>query len=165
VDAALAHGRSLWGSGVSRERLRTLVREGAAGAPEDLRGMMERAPLDSAAQGVLDQELIDGHCGQLPASMVPGMRAAQVVRDASMARALILAGATGPAWLIAGNGHVRRDVAVPRILRVEAPGKRMLAIGLLEREPDGSAPAATERRMYDLVIVTPRTMRPDPCAG
>jgi len=60
--------------------------------------------------------IVEGHCGQLPASMVPGMRAAQEVRDAAMT------------------------------------------------EEDGTAPKAAERRNYDLVIVTPRTERPDPCA-
>jgi len=164
VAAAMAHGRSLWGSGLSREKLRAVVRDGAAGAPDDLRRLMERAPLGADAQAVLDRELIEGHCGQLPAAQVPGMRAAQVVRDASMTRALLLAGATGPAWLIAGNGHVRLDVAVPRLLRVEAPAKRVLVVGLLEREPNGANPDAAERRMYDLVIVTPRAVRADPCA-
>jgi uncharacterized iron-regulated protein len=164
VAAAMAHGRSLWGSGLSREKLRAVVRDGAAGAPEELRRLMERAPLGAGAQAVLDRELIEGHCGQLPAAQVPGMRAAQVVRDASMTRALLLAGAAGPAWLIAGNGHVRLDVAVPRLLRAEAPGKRVLAVGLLERESNGDGPSAAERRMYDLVIVTPRAVRPDPCA-
>ena len=163
VAAAVAHARSLWGSNVSREELRGVVRQGEAGAPEELRALMNRAPLDSAGRAILDKELIDGHCGQLPAAQVPGMRAAQVTRDAAMARALGLAAATGPAWLIAGNGHVRRDVAVPRLLPVAAPGKRVLTVGLLEREPNGAAPDAAERRMYDLVIVTPRTMREDPC--
>ena len=163
VDAAISSGRSLWGSGVSREALRAVVRQGDAAAPEPLRQMMERAPLDSTSRAVLDQELVDGHCGQLPASQVPGMRSAQVVRDASMARALMRAAATGPAWLIAGNGHVRRDIAVPRILRVAMPSARILTVGLLERHADGASPSATEVRDYDLVIVTPRTERPDPC--
>jgi uncharacterized iron-regulated protein len=88
---------------------------------------------------------------------------AQEVRDAEMTHALLLAEAGGPVWLIAGNGHVRRDIDVPRILTRVAPGKRVLVVGLLEREDDGSAPKADERRSYDLVVITPRTVRPDPC--
>jgi uncharacterized iron-regulated protein len=164
VDAAIAHGRGLWGSFVSRERLRAVVRQGDAAAPPELRRLMERAPLDSISRAVLDQELIDGHCGQLPAAQVPGMRSAQVVRDASMARALMLAAATGPAWLIAGNGHVRRDIAVPRILRAAMPSARILSVGLLERQPNGADPAPADIRQYDLVIITPRTARANPCA-
>lgn len=165
VSAALRYGRALWGSGMSRETLRVVVRDGAAGAPEDLRAMMDRVPLEGAAQGALDQDLIEGHCGQLPASMITGMRAAQVVRDASMARALMAASAGGPAWLIAGNGHVRGDLAVPRLLKRLAPGKSVLAVGFLERSSDGSPPAAAERERYDIVVVTTRVQRPDPCAS
>jgi uncharacterized iron-regulated protein len=165
VDAAIAHARSLWGSGLSRETLRSVVRDTGASAPADLRQLMDQAPLDSTARAVLDRELIEGHCGRLPAALIPGMRAAQVVRDASMALGLVQAGTGGPAWLIAGNGHVRRDVAVPRLLRTAAPGSRVLAVGLLEREADGALPDVAERRMYDLVIVTPRAVREDPCRG
>jgi uncharacterized iron-regulated protein len=164
VAAALAVARSIWGSNVSRESLRAVVTSGASAAPEPLRQLMARAPLDSAARAALDSVIVEGHCGQLPASMVPGMRTAQEVRDAAMTRALLRASRGGPAWLIAGNGHVRRDIAVPRILARVAPGKRLLVVGLLEREEDGTAPEASERRLYDLVIVTPRTVRPDPCA-
>lgn len=165
VEAAVAHARSLWGSGLSRESLRSVVREGEAAAPDTLRRLMELAPLDSTARAVIDRELVEGHCGQLPATSIPGMRAAQEVRDASMARALIQAGAGGPAWLLAGNGHLRRDVAVPRLLRAAAPGSRVLVVGLLEREANGALPDAGERRMYDIVIVTPRAVRDDPCRG
>ena len=80
-----------------------------------------------------------------------------------VANKMMIAGADGPAWLIAGNGHVRTDLAVPRILARVAPGKRVLVVGWLEREENGAAPEAAERQRYDLVVVTPRTPRPDPC--
>lgn len=164
VTAALAISRGIWGSNVSREELRSVVAGGAAAAPEPLRRLMARAPLDSAAQVALDTDLVEGHCGQLPAAMLPGRRAAQEVRDAAMTRAMLLAGDGGPVWMIAGNGHVRRDIAVPRILTRVAPEKRMVVVGLLERQRDGAAPSAAERRRYDLVVVMPRVDRPDPCA-
>ena len=165
VEAAISHGRSLWGSGLSREALRAVVQGGEAAASEPLRALMERTPLDSAARAAIDQELVEGHCGQLPATMIPGMRAAQVARDAAMTRALLLAGATGPAWLIAGNGHVRGDMGVPRLLRSAAGGRAVLVVGLLERDSTGALPDAVERSRYDLVIVTPAADREDPCAG
>ena len=165
VDAALAHARAIWGSGLSRESLRAVVRGGADAAPEPLRALIVRTPLDSVARAEIDRELIDGHCGQLPPSMLPGMRAAQEARDASMTRALLAAGATGPAWLIAGNGHVRADMGVPRMLRIVAPERKRLVVGFLERDEHGNLPAAAERRVYDLVVVTPRVEREDPCAA
>jgi uncharacterized iron-regulated protein len=165
VEAALANGRSLWGSHVSRDALRPVVRDGESAAPPHLRRLLEQAPLDSASRAALDQDLIDGHCGRLPETMVAGMRAAQTVRDAAMARALMRAAESGPAWLVAGNGHVRRDIAVPRLLRAAAPATNVLAVGLLERPAGGGMPAPAARSMFDLVIVTPRTVRPDPCAS
>jgi uncharacterized iron-regulated protein len=165
VEAAVASARSLWGSHVSREVLRPVVREGESAAPPHLRRLLEQAPLDSASRAALDQDLIDGHCGRLPETMVIGMRAAQTVRDAAMARALLRAAESGPAWLVAGNGHVRRDIAVPRLLRVAAPATNVLAIGLVERPAAGGMPAPAARGMFDLVIVTPRVARPDPCAS
>ncbi len=165
IDAAVDHGRSLWGSGLSREALRTVVRGGESAAPAELRALLERAPLDSAARAAIDRELVDGHCGQLPPQMIPGMRAAQEARDAAMTRALLRAAADGPALLIAGNGHVRADIGVPRILHAVVSSRTVLAVGLLERDEDGALPAATDRKMYDLVIVTPRAAREDPCAG
>jgi uncharacterized iron-regulated protein len=165
VEAALANGRAIWGSNVSREALRSVIREGASAAPPEFRRLMEQSPLDSAARAALDEDLIEGHCGQLPATMIPGMRAAQEVRDASMTWALVAAGATGPAWLIAGNGHVRSDIAVPRMLHNAARGKHVLVVGLLERGEDGTLPDQAERRRYDLVIVTPAATREDPCAS
>jgi uncharacterized iron-regulated protein len=165
VEAALASGRSLWGSHVSRDVLRPVVREGESAAPPHLGRLLEQVPLDSASRAALDQDLIEGHCGKLPETMVVGMRAAQTVRDAAMARALMRAGESGPAWLVAGNGHVRRDIAVPRLLRVTAPARSVLAVGLLERPAGGGLPSQAARGMFDLVIVTPRVARPDPCAS
>lgn len=165
VEAAIARGRSLWGSGVSREELRSVVRDGESAAPDHLRPLLEQSPLDSAARDAIDRALIEGHCGRLPATMIPGMRAAQAVRDAAMTRALLLAGATGPAWLIAGNGHVRRDVGVPRLLRNASPGSTTLVVGMLEREEDGALPGRADGAAFDIVIVTSRAAREDPCAA
>jgi uncharacterized iron-regulated protein len=165
IEAAIAYGRSLWGSGLSREALRSVVRDGESAAPAHLRPLLEQAPLDGAAQAALDRELVDGHCGQLPEAMIPGMRAAQAVRDAAMTNALLRAAGGGPAWLIAGNGHVRGDIGVPRLLRAVAPGRRVLTVGFLERTEVGGEPAASVRTAFDVVVVTPRVARPDPCAG
>jgi uncharacterized iron-regulated protein len=165
VDAAIADGRSLWGSGLSRDTVRPVVLNGLDAAPGWLQGLLHQSPLDSVAQAAIDKELLDGHCGKLPLSMYPGMRAAQEVRDASMTQALLDAGATGAAWLIAGNGHVRTDMGVPRLLKNAAPTKSMLVVGFLERDTTGAMPTVAERRLYGVVVVTPATVREDPCAG
>jgi uncharacterized iron-regulated protein len=165
VDAAIAHAGSLWGSNVPREALRSVVRQGTEAAPPELGRLIAQAPLDSAGRAAIDQELFEGHCGKLPAEMVPGMRAAQEVRDAAMTDALLGAGAAGPAWLIAGDGHVRMDMGVPRLLRTVAPGKQLLVVGFAERGTDEAVPGPAAGRRYQVLVVTPPAAREDPCAG
>ena len=165
VEAAISDARSLWGSGLSRDTVRPVVMKGLDAAPGWLQSVLHQSPLDSVAQAAIDKELLDGHCGKLPEMMYPGMRAAQQVRDAAMAQMLLTAGATGPAWLIAGNGHVRSDMGVPRLLRNAAPKKSVLVVGFLERDTAGVMPSAAERKVYGIVVVTPATVREDPCKG
>jgi uncharacterized iron-regulated protein len=67
--------------------------------------------------------------------------------------------------LIAGNGHVRRDHGVPLWLARQQPAARVVSVGFLEVDAEGRAPSAAERALYDVVWVTARQPRPDPCAG
>lgn len=166
VDAVLAGGRPMRGSNLSREALREVVRRGASAAPADVQPLLAAAPLAEPLRRGLEAELVAGHCGALPASMLPGMRDAQVVRDAAMAQALVAARAEGPAWLLAGNGHVRKDWAVPRLLAAAHPSWRSLSVGFVEAGAGGALPdLAALRTQYDLVVVTPAVAgRPDPCA-
>jgi uncharacterized iron-regulated protein len=165
VDAAIAHARAIWGSGLSRGALSAVVRQGTDAAPPPLGQLIRQAPLDSGEKAAVDHELFAGHCGKLPSAMIPGMRAAQEVRDASMAEVLIAAGSAGPAWLIAGNGHVRMDIGVPRLLRRLAPDRKLLVVGIVERETEEAVPGMSAGRRYDVLIVTPAATREDPCAG
>jgi uncharacterized iron-regulated protein len=166
IDTALAAGLRLRGGNLARDEVRQIARQGAAAAPADLRAALAQ-PLPLLASEVLDQALIDGHCGQLPAAAVPRMRDAQAARDAAMADALLRAMADDgkPALLIAGNGHVRRDHGVPVWLLRRQPQARLLVVGFLERDVDGRPPSAAERRVYDIVWLTDRQPRSDPCAG
>lgn len=166
IEAALAAGLRLRGGNLELDEARQIARQGAAAAPPDVAPAMAQ-PLPAGALEALDQGLIDGHCGQLPASALPRMRAAQVARDIAMADALIRAAAdsAGRSVLIAGNGHVRRDHGVPLWLARRLPAVRVVSVGFLEADADGAMPPMTERAVYDIVWVTPRQPRPDPCAG
>jgi uncharacterized iron-regulated protein len=57
--------------------------------------------------------------------------------------------------LIAGNGHVRKDIAVPFWLRRDGLAPR--AVGFLEPTSDAD--------VFDAVERIPAAERPDPCAG
>jgi uncharacterized iron-regulated protein len=166
IEAALAAGLPMRGGNLARDEVRQIARQGAAAAPADLATALAQ-PLPPGAARALDRALIDGHCGQLPATALPRMRDAQAARDAAMADALLraVAGGATSAVLIAGNGHVRRDHGVPLWLARRQPAAKVVSVGFLERGADGSAPSVAERGVYDIVWLTPRQPRPDPCAG
>ncbi|MDH5540731.1 MAG: ChaN family lipoprotein, partial [Rhizobacter sp.] len=152
------------GGNLARDEVRRIAREGTSVAPEDLRTRLMQ-PLPADPIEVLDRGLSQGHCGHIAAAMVPRMREAQAARDLAMADAMLRASAGGarPAVLIAGNGHVRRDHGVPLWLARAQPSARIVSVGFLEVAPDGQPPSAEELAVYDLVWITPRVERPDPC--
>ena len=97
--------------------------------------------------------------------------------------------AAGPAILVTGDGHARRDRGVPAYLGRAAPGLSTLSVAMVEWPDgvsfaaDGSAPGGSdldwraalapwapeggpaEAAPFDIVIVTARAEREDPCAG
>lgn len=86
------------------------------------------ARLPAAALAHQTQAVRAGHCDLLPENMVPGMVRVQVARDISMAR--VAAAAHRPdqvVLLVAGFGHVRRDVGVPLHLPVNLISKVAIA--------------------------------------
>jgi len=98
-------GRALHGGLAAVLDADTLLRHGRDGA----------LPADIAERQFA--EIVDGHCGMLPEAVARKMVNAQVARDIWMAKVLADGvAARGSAVLIAGNGHVRRDVGVPRWL-------------------------------------------------
>lgn len=160
-SAARSTGATLEGGNLPRATARRMVKEGVAGLGPELARSLNDLPLTEAAQARLDQHLIDGHCGQLPASRLPAMRLVQRARDAAMAQSLMRSG-SGSTVLLAGNGHVRRDYGVPTLL---PPSTRAISVGFLELDPAEITNPAEWRGLYDYVWLTPPAAREDPCAG
>ncbi len=96
-----------------------------------------------------------GHCGKLPESMAPGMVRAQVARDVWMAE-MLLDHAKPAAVLLAGNGHVRKDLGVPRWLPVTMRADTQV-FGYVE-QGDVMSTAA-----YDKTTTVAAHPRRDPC--
>ena len=129
----------------------------ARGQSHPLAGVVPRGWNDDLER-TLSDTIREGHCGVLPESMIPAMVRAQRARDAQLAQAVTeaLAGGRKPV-LLAGNGHVRTDIGVPRYLRDRLGNQTIVAIGLLE------APASPGDGIFDAVVVTAAQPRPDPC--
>ena len=159
IEAALTGGATILGGDLSRDDSRAIVRSGKSAVPADLRTLLDGARWSPDDQAAVEREIDAGHCGALPPSQFAGMALAQRARDAALASAMLQAGKTVErVILIAGNGHVRRDLGVPRYLMAAGvAGSQIVSIGYLEQ----SDPAAP----YDLVRVTSAASRADPCAG
>jgi uncharacterized iron-regulated protein len=162
VELALEFELPLLAANLSAEDTRRIVREGLAAAlPAERRAALGLdRPIAPEWQQAQEQAIDRGHCGALPRTLWPRMAQAQFARDAAMAERLRTHGATGAKGivLLAGNGHVRRDLGVPRWLGAEA--RRAFVVGLLE-EDDDQTPAGA----FDAVLRGPTAARPDPCEG
>ena len=167
VEAALRHRMPLRAANLSRAEAGRVAKEGMAalGAAQISRLRLETV-WSGEKERLLREIIYEGHCRSLPERLVPNMTAAQRARDATLAEALLDPPADG-AVLIAGNGHVRRDLGVPLYLRQGSPDARVVSLGLLEVESgkDRAANylAARAERAYDFAWFTPRARREDPC--
>ena len=109
VMAAVAAGVPVRGANLSLAQMRTAMRD---------TGLDARLPADLLA--VQRQRIHDSHCGLLPASQMAPMARVQIARDVAMADAVAQAAAQAApgrvVLLVTGNGHVHRQLGVPRFL-------------------------------------------------
>ncbi|MEO8741371.1 MAG: ChaN family lipoprotein [Casimicrobiaceae bacterium] len=157
---------------VSRRAARELSGQGFGllAAPPDRLALT--AVWTGARENALVRAVVDAHCGQLPPDAAAPLTRAQRARDATMADSLLAQRAAG-AVLIAGVGHVRRDIAVPLYLRARAPDSHIVAIGMTEVLAGRDSPSAYEIAaadgsadpVFDYLWFAPPADRPDPCAG
>jgi uncharacterized iron-regulated protein len=98
-----------------------------------------------------------GHCGLLPATQLAPMARIQIARDQSMARVLQAAARTGQVVvLLAGSGHVDRQLGVPQHL---PPGFTARVVRLQAGGAAAASPA------FDTVWTTPALPARDHCAA
>ncbi|HEY0878723.1 MAG TPA: ChaN family lipoprotein [Zeimonas sp.] len=170
IEFALRRGLPLVAANLSPADTARVTQQRAPAAPPP-------GGWDDDDSEAMRESIREGHCGLLSERAVEAMAAAQRTRDARIAQALLDAHArTGlPVVLLAGNGHLRRDIGVPRHLSALRPGARIASIALLERTPgsaqggaqDGhrleAGPSGSDRALFDLVVRTPAQSREDPC--
>lgn len=170
AEAALAAKLAIRAGDVPRATLRRVSREGleTIEAARRKRLLLDR-PLGTALDAALLKELAASHCGLLPERVLPAMSKVQRLRDAVLADSLIDAGRPDGAVLIAGNGHVRTDRAVPWYVARCLPKARILSVMLIEldaetkRPEDGLITDPDGKAAADFVWYTPRRDPEDPC--
>ncbi|GHC78086.1 hypothetical protein GCM10007320_18090 [Pseudorhodoferax aquiterrae] len=98
-----------------------------------------------------------GHCDLLPATQLAPMARIQIARDLSMARTVQAAARPGQVvLLLAGSGHVDRQLGVPQHL---PPGFTVRAVRLQAGGRDAASP------VFDAVWTTPALPATDHCAA
>jgi uncharacterized iron-regulated protein len=157
VALALHYDVPLIAANLSNGQTTRVVRAGY-GAVFDATRMAELGldrPIAADWVAAQEHEIDAGHCHALPPTLWPAMSRAQFARDAVMAEAVRNHAAHGIV-LLAGNGHVRRDLGVPRWL--DADAGRVYSIGWLEDIDD-----TTPTTAFDDVVRTATAQRTDPC--
>ncbi len=169
AQAALDAGLPIVATNLSRAATEALRRNGLGGlGPVMLRQLKLDAP-PPAVRASMAGVIREAHCGQTPDAALDRLMDVQWARDARIAEALARAGRRDGAVLIAGAGHVRRDLGVPVHLERHAPGTTIAAVALLEVEAGATAPTDYAARHggalpFDYVWFTPRIDDVDPCA-
>ena len=146
VMAAVRHGVPVLGANLPREAMR------AAMADTALDKHLAPAALEQQREGIRD-----GHCQLLPENQIAPMTRIQIARDAAMAHTVVAASVPGKTVvLVAGGGHVRRDLGVPTHLAESFRTRILLAVA---GETDARALATA-----DMVWSTARLPPKDHCA-
>src|SRR5450631_4352847 len=159
VALALEYDVPLIAANLSRADAGKIVKDGYSAVfdPETLVSLGLNEPIALDWEGAQEREIEVGHCHQLPPSILPVMARAQFARDAVMASAVKANANAGQGLvLLAGNGHVRRDIGVPRWLSPPLRS-RVFSVGYLEK---GNTSIA---RAFDAVVITAAPSRSDAC--
>ncbi len=151
---------TLIGGNIPSKLSSDVFKRGEEVIPASLLKDLNLSSLSEDSKNKLDQDLKDGHCGQLPDTYMSSMRLIQRIKDASFAQLLK---DHIPSVLIAGNGHVRKDYGVPQILAATAPNLKILSIGFIEQDDWTAESQGVLADRYDVVWVSQNTERSDPC--
>jgi uncharacterized iron-regulated protein len=158
IELALAYQLPLIAANLSRADASRTVREGVKASFDDATvqayGLVDALPGDIVE--AQQKEIMAGHCNLLPQAMADSMAQAQVARDIWMAK-IIRAQRPRDVVLLAGNGHVRKDIGVGRWINAVAPPLAVRSEAYLE---EGSEPVAGA---FDVTHVVAPQSRPDPC--
>ncbi|HVO91062.1 MAG TPA: ChaN family lipoprotein, partial [Casimicrobiaceae bacterium] len=168
IDAVLALHLPVHAGNASSAALERVLRRGEPPADPRWASRLDSAVWSQAQADALRKEIVESHCNQLPDSVVPRLVLAQRTRDAAMAQALIDSANADGAILLAGNGHVRRDLGVPVYLTgIDAAS--ILSVGFIEvsdedrRAADFPRNVARDEPGFDIMVLTGKVDRGDPC--
>lgn len=161
IEMALKRRLTIIAANLSSKDAMKIARDGLAAAinAKTLRDFNLDAPLNSDLFQQQKKAIDIGHCHTLPTAAFKGMVNAQVARDVWMAKT-IRDNASHGLILLAGNGHVRKDIGVYHWLS-SAERARTQVIAYTEDESDPMS--RPETSVFDRTIRVEPFERDDPC--
>jgi uncharacterized iron-regulated protein len=152
VMAAVRAGVPVLGGNLPRADMR------AAMGNEALDGLLPTEALERQREAIRE-----GHCDLLPTPQIAPMTRIQIARDQAMARTAVAAVRPGQTvLLVAGNGHVQRDLGVP--LHLPPDLAHRVVVALARTEADAQAAAGQTLPAADVVWRSPPHAPRDYCA-
>ncbi len=149
IMVAVRHGIPVLGSNLPRDRMRSAMQAADADTL-----------LDGAAFQAQQAQIRSGHCNMLPESQIVPMTRIQIARDVAMAQTITDALQPGKSVvLLAGAGHVDRQLGVPRHI---APGITVKSLQLRAQTPMDAPDLPTH---FDQVWPTAPVNAKDYCAA
>jgi uncharacterized iron-regulated protein len=171
AEAVLSAGLTLLAGGLDGDAQKALAK--AEPSPHYTQ-MMEQLgltqPLEPQIAEAQGREIKEAHCSLLPQAALEPMMRVQRAWDAHLAKIILSAKASDGAVLIAGAGHVRRDLAVPRVIHRTLTDPTVVSIAFVEVDPKQTAPSEYIQTVpglqkpYDFIYFTPRGDLTDHCA-
>ena len=157
IDLALKYELPLVAANLSGQQVKDVMKSGFSAVfdAQTIKAYKLDQPLPQPWLDNQRKMLAQGHCNALPADAIDPMVRAQAARDVMFAK-LMGQYAFGGAVLIAGNGHVRRDLGVYQWLPADLASRVKIA-GYVE-------PAGADTLIYDIMRVVNEHKRADPCA-
>jgi len=161
IQLALTYHLPLVAGNLSRADASRVVRDGVTATfdPQSVKDYRLDQPLPADVRAAQQKEIAIGHCNMVPEMMIAGMVNAQVARDIWLAK-IVRDQRPLDVVLIAGNGHVRKDIGVARWLNLIAPILTVRAEGFVE----GGDQRGDNGALYDVVHQLKPQQRTDPCA-
>ena len=171
ADAAMAEHLAMYGAALSKPAERALVQGWPSPEISKRRQSLSlHIPMSKEMKTRSLERLFKGHCELMPLETMDPFFNVQRARDAVFAEHMLTTGVRDGSVLIAGDGHVRKDIGVPQFLRRRQPGVRMTTVGFVEVKDNSPYPIDYGRLFsgtaipFDYVWFTPRADNQDHCA-
>lgn len=157
------HSIELIGGNITRENAKAVAMGGVEKLDPVIAEVLKATPYTVQEGEALAADIKIGHCNALPEEMLSPMSLAQQAKDSAMS--LTMHRSEKPIrFLIAGNGHVRKDYGVPRVLKALYPTEKTLSVGFVEEAEFSRKTLSDYRTQYDLIVVAGNSPTEDHCA-